>query len=415
MSRLSSLARQILASENPGCDLELARKLLSTDNVLDSWRPVDSEGAEKETETLETSDIGGTAIQPPTPTPSHEALEHLKLTLNPQIESTVKRKHFPWGLVVAFEEAFRETVSSTDDRPDDPSIDFIPLRTPTRPLVDTIFERIIQRYRFPKSKLASLPVLQGMPPERDEANEMRTKMEKMVAEFLDSIAKIDPSLLNDEGSDKVEAEKEDDDLKPGSVVTEPVPTTTETTTSTLLLRTFLSHLTTNSILLLLGFRLTTGSATDILPPTLDLLLSSFLHPHSESRSPRDTKPKPPESLPTVGSIALSKHSHRDSAGFWTKHGAYTGSTLQKNVLACKVLAEILGRPGWLNVHQLPHDVRVFEVRVGEGYGARWYLEPDEREDAGDDGGDGGGKGRKVVFRGFLEPAMEGGHEKGWRH
>lgn len=40
-----------------------------------------------------------------------------------------------------------------------------------------------------------------------------------------------------------------------------------------------------------------------------------------------------------------------------------------------------------------HDLDVFEVRTVEGYGARWSEEG-------------------TFFRGFLEPQMADGHEKG---
>ena len=43
-----------------------------------------------------------------------------------------------------------------------------------------------------------------------------------------------------------------------------------------------------------------------------------------------------------------------------------------------------------------HPLQVFEVRTAEGYGARWLADGSE-------------------FRGFLEPQMEEGHSKGWRH
>lgn len=43
----------------------------------------------------------------------------------------------------------------------------------------------------------------------------------------------------------------------------------------------------------------------------------------------------------------------------------------------------------------PHGV-VFEIRDANGYGARWSKD--------------GSK-----FIGFLEPYMEDGHSKGWRH
>ena len=50
---------------------------------------------------------------------------------------------------------------------------------------------------------------------------------------------------------------------------------------------------------------------------------------------------------------------------------------------------------WINIHGLPHEITIIELRVDKGYGIRWQI----------DG----------MFRGFLEPQMEDGHEKGWRH
>ena len=50
---------------------------------------------------------------------------------------------------------------------------------------------------------------------------------------------------------------------------------------------------------------------------------------------------------------------------------------------------------WINVHILPHNEIIVEIRVEEGYGARWKIDGE--------------------FRGFHEPQMEGGHENKWRH
>ena len=69
---------------------------------------------------------------------------------------------------------------------------------------------------------------------------------------------------------------------------------------------------------------------------------------------------------------------------------------------------------WINLHRLPvcilfisihkrflliigqHDLFILEIRIEDGYGARWEVD--------------GSK-----FRGFLEPQMEDGHQKGWKH
>ena len=60
------------------------------------------------------------------------------------------------------------------------------------------------------------------------------------------------------------------------------------------------------------------------------------------------------------------------------------------------MVRLLDNASWTNCHMLPHGVEVFEVRVAQGYGARWSA----------DG---------LVFRGFLEPVMADGHRLGWRH
>lgn len=92
--------------------------------------------------------------------------------------------------------------------------------------------------------------------------------------------------------------------------------------------------------------------------------------------------------------ALAKHSIRDkSAGWW---GEARGGDADKNAAALKVLLRVLEGAVWSNCHMLPGGLAVYEVRTVEGYGARWSA----------DG---------ASFRGFLEPPMEDGHERGWRH
>ena len=50
---------------------------------------------------------------------------------------------------------------------------------------------------------------------------------------------------------------------------------------------------------------------------------------------------------------------------------------------------------WVNVHIIVHSEIIIECRIEQGYGMRWT-----------------GDGR---FRGFLEPQMSDGHDKGWKH
>lgn len=133
---------------------------------------------------------------------------------------------------------------------------------------------------------------------------------------------------------------------------------------------------------LLGGRQTTGS---VWPPRLpcgsDILLASFSKRHH------------PRELLSVGARALSKHAHRSLDGWW---GTCTGKQVEKNAWAEQCVRRILTGAVWVNFHQLPHEEAVLEVRLAEGYGARWSA----------DGGS---------FRGFLEPHVIGGHENKWRH
>lgn len=43
----------------------------------------------------------------------------------------------------------------------------------------------------------------------------------------------------------------------------------------------------------------------------------------------------------------------------------------KNRLAMDVVCHIIEHYGWLNVHIVPPHGAVFEIRVSDGYGARW--------------------------------------------
>ena len=126
----------------------------------------------------------------------------------------------------------------------------------------------------------------------------------------------------------------------------------------------------------------TQGSVDVLPPSVSSLLASFNKKHK------------PNSNLTVGARALSKHCHRDVTSEWW--GACAGSEQVKNEHANRVVNGILNDSSWINIHLLPHDLKVIEVRCSEGYGARWSH----------DGS---------TFRGFLEPQMEDGHAVGWKH
>ncbi len=64
-------------------------------------------------------------------------------------------------------------------------------------------------------------------------------------------------------------------------------------------------------------------------------------------------------------------------------------------MALNIANRLIKECCWINIHQLPGDLPIIELRIEQGYGIRWRL----------DG----------FFRGFLEPQMSDGHEKGWKH
>ncbi|EKM58750.1 uncharacterized protein PHACADRAFT_86202 [Phanerochaete carnosa HHB-10118-sp] len=176
-----------------------------------------------------------------------------------------------------------------------------------------------------------------------------------------------------------------------------------------------------TIHLLHGLAYTAGSALGSTPPTQEQCLSAFLVPNKVGL--------------TAGARAWSKHAHRSGgsadsvvddqekdrkaapSGWW---GTPRGPIAGINEHALVLFRKIMGDASWRNLHWLPHGVLVYEVRVPEGYGMRWAqdlsglldeqdrtrvrVECEERV-----------KGRPWIFRGFVEPMMENGHEVGWRH
>ena len=136
------------------------------------------------------------------------------------------------------------------------------------------------------------------------------------------------------------------------------------------------------ILTFFGIRKTTGSIDDYIPLDKILLINKF----KELNNPKSTL--------TVGAKALCKHSHRSVTDpFWPGQG---GKEKDKNENAEKMLNLFLNECVWINIHLLPHQLIIIELRIDKGYGIRWQA---------NDG----------MFRGFLEPQMEDGHDKGWIH
>ena len=145
--------------------------------------------------------------------------------------------------------------------------------------------------------------------------------------------------------------------------------------------------------------LTIGFAVGQEPPTYDECYAAFGVPNSAGL--------------TTGARAWSKHAHRSgnndeksdsqstSLSWW---GRPRGPVSAINAGALGIFERVMRNASWRNLHWLPHTVLVYEVRVPEGYGMRWSQDRPCTENKQD-----------WVFRGFVEPMMENGHELGWRH
>ncbi|OIT07232.1 hypothetical protein A4A49_63112, partial [Nicotiana attenuata] len=110
---------------------------------------------------------------------------------------------------------------------------------------------------------------------------------------------------------------------------------------------------------LLGFVCTVGTVSEALPPAASTLISSFLLPHN---------PNAKGSTLTDGARAMSKHVNRSSDSYW---GSFSGSDSDKNRVALDVISDLITHCCWINVHIVPPHGVVFEIRVANGYGARW--------------------------------------------
>ncbi|KAF9618639.1 hypothetical protein IFM89_002334 [Coptis chinensis] len=136
---------------------------------------------------------------------------------------------------------------------------------------------------------------------------------------------------------------------------------------------------------LLGLVHTVGTVGDALPPPISALLSSFLIPHKATVRG--------SSALSEGARALAKHVNRASNGWW---GSFDGNDSNKNRLALGVISHLVTHSSWINIHYIQPDGCILEIRVAEGYGARWSKD--------------GSK-----FIGFVEPHMTDGHLKRWMH
>ena len=146
----------------------------------------------------------------------------------------------------------------------------------------------------------------------------------------------------------------------------------------------------------LGLRITTGTDNrNLLLPSRGQLMKAANRPYSLS-----------DPLLSVAARALAKHAHRSNDGFFETGN---GNSSAKTVAATTVLQKLLEDASWINIHTFGgmEGTPVLEVRIGSGHGARWtgvWEVPEANRLP-----------TKVTFRGFLEPQMDDGHDKKWRH
>ncbi|WOL00399.1 hypothetical protein Cni_G09112 [Canna indica] len=121
----------------------------------------------------------------------------------------------------------------------------------------------------------------------------------------------------------------------------------------------LSVLSYDGIASLLGMAHTIGTVADALPPPRSFLISSSTKP---------TRPNVTGCSLTDAARALAKHANRSSDGWW---GVLSGSDFNKNRLALQMIYRLLNDCCWMNAHIIQPHGCVFEIRVLDGYGARW--------------------------------------------
>uniref|UniRef100_A0A0G4HW25 Uncharacterized protein n=1 Tax=Chromera velia CCMP2878 TaxID=1169474 RepID=A0A0G4HW25_9ALVE len=141
------------------------------------------------------------------------------------------------------------------------------------------------------------------------------------------------------------------------------------------------------------------------------------------------KEKPENEKLHTGGRAWTKHAVRSSEKWW---GEAKGPQAELNRRAEARVSSILKNRAWMNFHRLPDGNEVFEVRNLEGYGARWafppaFADPSPSPSSASYSSSSSSSSAESVdasvvqlssnclFRGFLEPHRDGGHEDKWRH
>jgi hypothetical protein len=108
---------------------------------------------------------------------------------------------------------------------------------------------------------------------------------------------------------------------------------------------------------------------------------------------------------SVSARARAKHAHRGKECFF---GEVRGSAEDQNQEAQRIVLHLLQNAVWINIHNFAgtDGEPVLEIRIASGYGARWKADWSNSASM---------QPTNVRFRGFLEPQMQDGHERGWKH
>ena len=107
-------------------------------------------------------------------------------------------------------------------------------------------------------------------------------------------------------------------------------------------------------------------------------------PDSALRATYNAPPRPKTRM-SSGAVALCKHFERGGASsergiahpFWTLP---KGSNENKTEIAGQMLEQMLAEAVWKNVMLLHPGLAVYEIRNPQGFGMRWTLDIEEKED-----------------------------------
>ncbi|KAF7309392.1 hypothetical protein MIND_00310000 [Mycena indigotica] len=156
-----------------------------------------------------------------------------------------------------------------------------------------------------------------------------------------------------------------------------------------------------------GLAYTIGSALGSRPPSSEACLSAFTLPNSvgltagarawSKHAHRSGTASPETNEETPVTKSVKKSNKQDTGGWWGAQPSGPVAVINENALV--LFWKVMNNATWRNLHWLPHQVLVYEVRVAEGYGLRWSQDRSVSRESEEDM-------PSWLFRGFVEPMME---------